>query len=76
MKIQHRLGMSLFLAVIFCALTLGLATLHNVWTYAQNNLTQALNQTVNETDIQVDNQSLSPTIPGQQGGTPPKTDPS
>ena len=55
---------------------LGFATLHNVWTYAQNNLTQALNQTVNETDIQVDNQSLSPKIPGQQGGTPPKTGPS
>jgi len=75
MKIQSRLGMSLFLAAIFCALTIGFATLHDLWIYAQNNLTQALNQTVNETGNQVDNQSLSPTIPGQQGGTPPKIGP-
>ena len=44
--------------------------------YAQGNLSQVLNQTSNQTGNQTGNLSLSPAIPGQQGGTPPKTGPS
>jgi hypothetical protein len=72
MNIQHWLKLSLFLTVAICAVMSCLSTLHTIWIYAQNNLTEVLNQTSNQTA----NQSLSPAIPGQQGGTPPKTGPS
>jgi hypothetical protein len=71
MNNQVRLELSLFLIVI-CTLMIGLASLHTVGIYAQNNITSAVNQTGNQTG----NQSLSAAIPGQQGGTPPKTGPS
>ena len=54
----------------------GLATLDTILIYAQNNLPEVLNQTGNQTGNQTTNQSLSSPIPGQQGGTPPKTGPS
>jgi len=54
----------------------GLVTLQIIWAYAQGNLSQVLNQTGNQTGNQTVNQSLSSAIPGQQGGTPPKTGPS
>ena len=80
MKTQQRLQSSLFLTVAIFALMSVLATLPTIWIYAQNNLSQVLNQTGNQTSNQTGNQtgnqSLSPAIPGQQGGTPPKTGPS
>ena len=76
MNIQHWLKSSLFLTLAICAVMSCLSTLHTIWIYAQNNLTEVLNQTSNQTSNQTANQSLSPAIPGQQGGTPPKTGPS
>lgn len=76
MKNQRSLRSSLFLTVTICAVMSGLATVHTIWVYAQDNLSQVLNQTSNQTGNQTGNQSLSPAIPGQQGGTPPKTGPS
>ena len=73
---QHWLKSSLFLTVATCTIMSGLATLHTIWIYAQNNLPEVLNQTSNQTSNQTTNQSLSSAIPGQQGGTPPKTGPS
>ncbi|MFZ0357469.1 MAG: hypothetical protein WAL53_04995 [Nitrososphaeraceae archaeon] len=62
----------------------GLVTVQSMWAFAQGNLSQVLNQTGNQngnqngnqTGNQTGNQSLSSAIPGQQGGTPPKTGPS
>ena len=76
--------MTLILTLVACTLMSGLVTLQIVWVYAQGNLSQVLNQTGNQTGNQsgnqsgnqTGNQSLSSAIPGQQGGTPPKTGPS
>jgi hypothetical protein len=76
MKNQSTLNMSLVLTLVFCTLMSGLVTLQIMWVYAQGNLSQVLNQTGNQTGNQTVNQSLSSAIPGQQGGTPPKTGPS
>lgn len=76
MNNEHLLKSSLFLTLAICAVMSGLATLDTIWIYAQNNLPEVLNQTGNQTGNQTTNQSLSSPIPGQQGGTPPKTGPS
>ena len=72
MKNQSTLNVSLVLTLVVCTLMSGLVTLQIMWVFAQGNLSQVLNQTGNQTG----NQSLSSAIPGQQGGTPPKTGPS
>jgi len=61
------------LILVLAVLTIisGLVTAQTMWVYAQGNLSQLMNQTGNQTDNQTGNLSLSPTIPGQQGGTPP-----
>lgn len=76
MKNQGRVEPSLFLVVVICTLMVGLVSLNTIWIYAQNNVSQVLNQTGNQTGNHTGNQSLSPAIPGQQGGTPPKKGPS
>ncbi|MDW0157831.1 MAG: hypothetical protein QOK62_06125 [Nitrososphaeraceae archaeon] len=80
MKNRCTLNVSLVLTLVVCTLMSGLVTLQIMWVYAQGNLSQVLNQTgnqtVNQTGNQTGNQSLSSAIPGQQGGTPPKTGPS
>jgi hypothetical protein len=76
MNSQHLLKSSLFLTIAICAVMSGFATLNTTWVYAQNNLPEVLNQTSNQTSNQTTNQSVSSAIPGQQGGTPPKTGPS
>lgn len=72
MKNRLELKLILFSIVVMCSLLIGMTTFHNMWIYAQDNMTQLSDQTGNQTG----NQSLSPAIPGQQGGTPPKTGPS
>jgi hypothetical protein len=76
MRNQGTLNVSLGLTLVVCTLISGLVTLQVMWVYAQGNLSQVLNQTGNQTGNQTENQSLSSAIPGQQGGTPPKTGPS
>ena len=76
MRNQGTLNVSLVLTLVVCTLISGLVTLQVMWVYAQGNLSQVLNQTGNQTGNQTENQSLSSAIPGQQGGTPPKTGPS
>jgi len=76
MKNQSTLNVSLVLTLVVCTLMSGLVTLQIMWVFAQGNLSQVLNQTGNQTGNQTENQSLSSAIPGQQGGTPPKTGPS
>jgi hypothetical protein len=76
MKNQSTMNVSLVLTLMVCTLMSGLVTLQIIWAYAQGNLSQVLNQTGNQTGNQTVNQSLSSAIPGQQGGTPPKTGPS
>lgn len=76
MNNQHLLKLSLFLTIAIGAVMSGLATLQTIWIYAQSNLPDVLNQTSNQTSNQTTNQSLFSAIPGQQGGTPPKTGPS
>jgi hypothetical protein len=76
MKKQSTMNVPLVLTLVVCTLMSGLVTLQIMWVYAQGNLSQVLNQTSNQTSNQTGNQSLSSAIPGQQGGTPPKTGPS
>ena len=76
MKNQSTWNVSLILTLVVCTLMSGLVTLQIMWVFAQGNLSQVLNQTGNQTGNQTENQSLSSAIPGQQGGTPPKTGPS
>jgi hypothetical protein len=76
MKNQRTLNVPLLLTILVCTLMSGLVTLQIMWVYAQGNFSQVLNQTGNQTGNQTANQSLSSAIPGQQGGTPPKTGPS
>ena len=76
MKKQRTLNVPLLLTILVCTLMSGLVTLQIMWVYAQGNFSQVLNQTGNQTGNQTANQSLSSAIPGQQGGTPPKTGPS
>ena len=76
MRNQSTLKLSLVLTLAVCTLISGLVTLQIMWAYGQGNLSQVLNQTGNQTGNQTENQSLSSAIPGQQGGTPPKTGPS
>ena len=80
MKNQSTLNVLIVLTILVCTLMSGLATLQIMWAYAQGNFSPVLNQTGNQagnqTGSQTGNQSLSSAIPGQQGGTPPKTGPS
>ncbi len=76
MKKQSTTNVSLVLTLAVCTLMSGLVTLQIMWVYAQGNLSQVLNPTSNQTSNQTGNQSLTSAIPGQQGGTPPKTGPS
>ena len=80
MKNQSTWNVSLILTLVVCTLMSGLVTLQIMLVYAQGNLSQVLNQTGNQSGNQsgnqTGNQSLSSAIPGQQGGTPPKTGPS
>ena len=72
MRNQPTMKVSQVLIVAVCTLMSAL-TVQSMWAYAQGNLSQLLNQTSNQTSNQTGNQSLSSAIPGQQGGTPPKT---
>ena len=65
-----------FLMLVLYTVVIGIVTMQTQLIYAQGNLSQVLNQTSNQTGNQTGNLSLSPAIPGQQGGTPPKTGPS
>ena len=65
-----------FLMLMLYTAVVGIVTLQTQLIYTQGNLSQVLNQTSNQTGNQTGNLSLSPAIPGQQGGTPPKTGPS
>ena len=76
MKNQLTMKVSLVLTLVVCVQMSGLVTVQSMWAFAQGNLSQVLNQTSNQTSNQTGNQSLSSAIPGQQGGTPPKTGPS
>lgn len=76
MKNQSTLNVPLILTLVAYTLMSGLVTLQFMWVYAQANLSQVLNQTGNQTGNETGNQSFSSAIPGQQGGTPPKTGPS
>ena len=67
MKNQRTIQVALILTPAVCTIMCGLVTVQTMWVYAQGNLSQVMNQTRNQTR----NQSLSPAIPGQQGGTPP-----
>jgi len=71
MKHQRTMKVALVLALTLCTIMSYLVTVQTLWLYAQVNLSQVFNQTGNWTDNQTGNLSLSPTIPGQQGGTPP-----
>jgi hypothetical protein len=66
-KSQRATKVTLVLTLAVCTIMSGLVTVQTTWVYAQGNLSQVMNQTGNQTG----NQSLSPAIPGQQGGTPP-----
>jgi hypothetical protein len=70
-KNQHAAKVALVLTLAVCTIISGLVTVQSMWVYAQGNLSQVINQTGNQTANQTGNQSLSPAIPGQQGGTPP-----
>jgi hypothetical protein len=63
--------MALVLTLSLCTIKSGLVTVQTMWVSAQGNLSQVMNQTGNQTGNLTGNQSLSPAIPGQQGGTPP-----
>jgi hypothetical protein len=76
MKNQLTMKVSLVLTLVVCVQMSGLVTVQSMWAFAQGNLSQVLNQTGIQTGNQTGNQSLSSAIPGQQGGTPPKTGPS
>lgn len=76
MKNQRTSNVPLLLTLLVCTLMSGLVTFQIMWVHAQGNFSQVLNQTGNQTGNQTANQSLSSAIPGQQGGTPPKTGPS
>jgi hypothetical protein len=67
MKNQRIIQIALILTPAVCTIMCGLVTVQTMWVYALGNLAQAMNQTRNQTR----NQSLSPAIPGQQGGTSP-----
>jgi hypothetical protein len=77
MKNQFIMKVSLVLTLVVCVIISGLVTVQTMWAFAQGNFSQVLNQTGNQngnqTGNQTGNQSLSSAIPGQQGGTPPKT---
>jgi hypothetical protein len=71
MKKQCNTQLVLILTIAILTIISGLVTAQTMWVYAQGNLSQVMNQTGNLTGNQTGNQSLSPGIPGQQGGTPP-----
>jgi ABC-type molybdate transport system substrate-binding protein len=68
---RHRTTMvALVLVLTVCTVISSLVTVQTIWVFAQGNLSQALNQTGNQTAIQTGNLSLSPLTPGELGGTP------
>jgi hypothetical protein len=81
---QSTINLALVLSLAVWTIMSGLLALQTIWVFAQGNLSQIINQTGNQTGNQsgnhsgnnqsgnqTGNQSLSPAIPGQQGGTPP-----
>jgi hypothetical protein len=64
---QSTVNLALVLSLGVWTIMSGLLAMQTIWVFAQGNLSQIINQTGNQTG----NQSLSPAIPGQQGGTPP-----
>jgi hypothetical protein len=72
---QSTINLALVLSLAVWTIMSGLLALQTIWVFAQGNLSQIINQTGNQTGNQIGNQtgnqSLSPAIPGQQGGTPP-----
>jgi hypothetical protein len=72
---QSTINLALVLSLAVWTIMSGLLALQTIWVFAQGNLSQIINQTANQTGNQIGNQtgnqSLSPAIPGQQGGTPP-----
>lgn len=63
---QSTINQALVLSLAVWTIMSGLLAMQTIWVFAQGNLSQIINQTGNQTG----NQSLSPAIPGQQGGTP------
>jgi hypothetical protein len=72
---QSTINLALVLSLAVWTIMSGLLALQTIWVFAQGNLSKIINQTGNQTGNQIGNQtgnqSLSPAIPGQQGGTPP-----
>jgi hypothetical protein len=68
---QSTINLALVLSLAVWTIMSGLLALQTIWVFAQGNLSQIINQTGNQIGNQTGNQSLSPAIPGQQGGTPP-----
>ena len=71
MEKQSTVGLALVFALTVCTIMNGIVILQTIWVYAQGNLSKVLNQTSNQTGNQTGKQSLSPALPGEQGGTPP-----
>lgn len=67
---QRTTMMALVLVLAVCTIMSSLLTVQTIWVFAQGNLSQGMNQTGNQAGNQTGNQSLSPTMPGQLGGTP------
>lgn len=67
MKKRSTARLALVFALTVCTIMIGLVIVQTMWVYAQGNLSKVLNQTGNQTG----KQSLSPALPGEQGGTPP-----
>jgi hypothetical protein len=68
---QSTVNLALVLSLGVWTIMSGLLAMQTIWVFAQGNLSQIINQTGKQTGNQISNQSLSPAIPGQQGGTPP-----
>ncbi len=67
---QSTMKLALVSTLAVCTIMSGLVTVQPIWVFAQGNLSQGMNQTGNQAGNQTGNQSLSPTMPGQLGGTP------
>jgi hypothetical protein len=67
MKKQGTVRLALVFALMVCTIMIGIVIVQTMWVYAQGNLSKVFNQTGNQTG----KQSLSPALPGEQGGTPP-----
>ncbi len=71
MTTQSTMKLALALTLLVITTMSGLVTMQTIWVFAQGNMSQGLNQAGNQTVNQTGNQSLSPTMPGELGGTPP-----